>query len=322
MDNKITKKRLSNFFAYEWIKIAVVVLLAVLFFELIFTMTAPHLSFGQQFKLIYDEGVSGRLDNNLIEVIISEGDKNGFSYEIQKIEAEVMQSGENNALSLRYKTYDADIVITEKNKRSDNTLRVNSIIDNLNVWSFEKAILDAEAYLNKFVKDQLKDQDGASLVYENLDQAKIENAFTAKMAKDKRFRKKDVFQAGLKAEKERLKMICSDVADIKYLLETHPELFYKYTKYTQATEIAKNTDNYQSTLERLQAQKEMSYGILPEKLMGGKHKASEYFKSNETTENVVVVSFDFIGPFEEYQFENLRFFVSVIDNFSNFLQGR
>ena len=58
MDNKLTKKRLSDFLAYEWILTIIIAVAAIVVWELVYTMSAVRLTVGQAFKYYYDEKAS------------------------------------------------------------------------------------------------------------------------------------------------------------------------------------------------------------------------------------------------------------------------
>ncbi len=323
MDNKITKSRLSSFFAYEWIKIIIFAVVLVLVFELLFAVTGVKLSSGQQFKVIYDEGVDSNFENNLIEVACL--DRNGnpvFSYEVQKIDAEVMSSGKDNVLDIRYEIRDCDVVIAENSVGSDGYTRAKKIFDYFEIWSFEDAVADGKAYLRQFLKDGITSED-AQLDYNNLDEQKIKEHFIQTHKKDNRFRTQKSIDSGVELEKQRIKNVCADVSDVEYLLEAHPEIFLKYHKYEQVlTTISEGTSEHAEYLAKYNAQTVKSHAIFTDKLTKGKHKVADYFTSGGETKDVVLFAFDFSNEMPDLQFESLRFMTSTVRNFSDFLDNR
>jgi hypothetical protein len=54
MDNKITKNRLSNFLAYEWIVIIIVCVVLIFVWEIVYTVGAVRLTAGQKFNFYFD----------------------------------------------------------------------------------------------------------------------------------------------------------------------------------------------------------------------------------------------------------------------------
>ena len=328
MDNKITKKRLVSFLSYEWIKVLVIIVAAIVFFEVLFTVTAVRLSSGQQFKLIYDEKIDTNFNSNLLQVTCVENDKSLFSYEVQKIDAETMLEGKDNVLSVRYETKDVDVVITHKTQVEGENVRVKTLIDNLDCWSFEKALTDCENYLSAFLKDGVINNElsknQAVYDYNNLDQGKIEDNFKVKHKKDNRFRSQKNYQLGLELERERIKNIVADMTDVKYLLENHSEIFFRYTKYEQiVTNMPLSSDYreeaYKNYCDLYAKETEQSYAIDIEKLSNGKYSVADYFTKDGLSKDVVLISFDYINLQPDLQFETLRFITSVVRNFSNFL---
>lgn len=73
MDSKITKQRLNDHFSYDWMKYFGLIFAVIFLFSLVFTMTAPRLSKGQQLdifligKYYSTEAVSG-LSEKLLAV--------------------------------------------------------------------------------------------------------------------------------------------------------------------------------------------------------------------------------------------------------------
>ena len=64
MDAKITKRRLSEMLQYDWVKIIGMIVVAVVVWELIFTVSAVRVKTGQNFKVYYyptTTGASGLL---------------------------------------------------------------------------------------------------------------------------------------------------------------------------------------------------------------------------------------------------------------------
>ena len=57
MDNKLTKKRLSDFLSYEWIIILVAIIAAIFVLELIYTVSATRITTGQKFTFYLDQDI-------------------------------------------------------------------------------------------------------------------------------------------------------------------------------------------------------------------------------------------------------------------------
>ena len=57
LNNKITKKRLSDFFSYEWIVMTVVIVVAIFLWEMLFSAIAVKPTTGQNFKYYIDKNI-------------------------------------------------------------------------------------------------------------------------------------------------------------------------------------------------------------------------------------------------------------------------
>ena len=335
MDNKITKSRFSSFIAYEWIKIIVVILVAVFFWEFMFAFTGVRLSHGQQFKVLYDEYLSSDYEKDIIYATI---ENKAFSYDVIDLGSEFMYPGLDNIIDTRYQTFDGDVVVTShKELVTDEKVkyhRTYSIIDAYNVWSFEKALKDGESYLKGLLKKEFANDVQKVYDYDNLDPAKIENLFRTRMKKDNRFRSESQKKEGIKLEKQRIQKICENLKITKYLLENHPDLFLRYTKYTQraiytpsansllTAEKAKNLEKYGSET--------VSYGINLEKLVldtsqgmpKDKFEITVFFiNENSTANDLVMLAYDFTSKQRDLQFESLSFINTCIKMCSNLLDN-
>ena len=56
MDNRFTKKRITNMLAYDWLKMVIIILAIILFWSLAYTIGAPRISPGQTFTVYYYTG--------------------------------------------------------------------------------------------------------------------------------------------------------------------------------------------------------------------------------------------------------------------------
>lgn len=317
MDNKITKSRLSSLFSYEWLKIVAFFVVAILLFELLFAVTGVKLTAGQQFKVIYDENIDTNFENNLIKAVcIDANNQSILSYDVQKVDAEVMKKSTDNAIDVRYQTRDSDVVISHTQKDDEGYVRAKQLLDYFEVWAFEDVLEDGEEYLSQFLTD------GKTDVYsfENLDTSKIDAHFLQTHKKDNRFRSKENREAGKVRERERIKNIVSDLNDVKRLLAEHPEIFYRYRKYEQVfSKLTPDAGRYEEIKNNYERSTEKSYAIIPDKLTKGIYKVSDYFTVEGKTQDVVIMAYDFYGEEPNLQFEALRFMVSLVRNFSDFL---
>ena len=211
MDNKITKTRLSNFFAYEWIMIIIAALAAIVVWEFVYGIVAVKPTVGQQFKIYYDQGMVDTT-NKLMDLT----DKT-FSYDILEVDYEGLIK-DNNVLTTRLSIYEGDIIVSDGIEAEDGSMRTKSVVDSTPIGTITGLVDDAKAYLRTFLKDQ-DAEDGAELVYENLDEDLIEEHFLERMDGDNRFRKQEQKENGVEQEKERIEKLCKDTTDFIYFLE-------------------------------------------------------------------------------------------------------
>ena len=250
MDNKITKRRLSDFLAYEWILMIVIAVVAILVWELVYTMAGVRLSVGQQFKFYFDETVYGNA-SAVISILDKDGEDGALSYDILELNAESLSS-DFNVLSTRLSIQEGDILITdckdpteEENSEEveDKSIRLKTMVDSYDGYAFEELLLDAKIYLLGFIKDNVSDPFDYSVLEKketlvaNLDTQKIEKSFRSRMKKDNRFRKESDIKIGIGLETERLTKLYKEVVAFDNLLEfenQYNNLFYRYTKYSQS----------------------------------------------------------------------------------------
>lgn len=319
MDNKITKNRLSNFLAYEWIIMIVVAIGVCIVWGFVFTVSGVSLTAGQQFKVYYDETISST-GATLFQKRIY--DDNALSYDVLKNDWEKLTS-DYNVLSIRLSIQEGDMIFTDSkvtyNGEDDTVGHALSKknVDSINVYTLDKLLEDSKGYLKTFLKDG---EDGSDLSYEKMDQAKIKAHFLKRMEKDNRFRKPKEKAAGVKLECERIERLCKEVKDFEKLLNYgDDELFYRYTKYEQVyntTSDKKDKAAYEKLYQReIELGRENArYGINIAKLptAQGKINPSEYAKKADgSASDVVLMTFDFKSYQPDLQYEA----ISVINTF-------
>ncbi len=298
MDNKITKSRLSNFLAYEWILIILVVVIAMVGWELIYTMTGVRLTVGQTFKVYYDETVLSSNDQAFYELYKFKTDDSIFSYDVIEVNTEGLTS-DYNVLSVRLSTYEGDIIITDtaKGEEEGAQSRAEYILNNFRMYDLDSLCEDAEDYLKSYLKNGETD----ALKYENLDQNKIASKFKERMRKDNRFRGEENTANGIELEKERIKTLCEEVSFFKnFLQNASSEMFYKHTLTEELGE--------------------KRYGLKADALKNGALNADTYFRNRTdgSSKGVVIMTFDFLEHQPDLQFETVSFMNMCIRNFTDF----
>ena len=342
MDNKITRSRLSNYLSYEWIFVILISLASLLVWELIYTVSAVRLTAGQQFKYYYDQNISQGTDSALYDLLNYGKDDGTFSYDILSLTSEGLQA-DYNVLSVRLSVQEGDVIITDTVKSEPEkeggyaTSRANSIIDGVDrvsSYSADGLLEDAKTYLKQFLKDGIAADGDMMLDYNNLDGEKIKSHFLKRMAGDNRFRSQEEKDNGVELEKGRIKKLCEEVAFFQKVLEYDNEistdnvensLFYRYTRFEQSYNTITDAETaetyktlYEQEIKKAQdagfADGKMRYGLKADKLTGGQHDPSEYFKvSGESdAKNVVILVFDFLKYQPDLQFESISFLNTII----------
>ena len=328
MDNKITKKRLYNLLSYEWILMCFVIALAMIAWELIYTVGAVRLTPGQQFKYYLDQKLYIGDNAELYNLV---KDDNALSYDILKFDTETLISSAN-VLATRLTIYDGDIIFTDSvgsDSQTNKNIRAKTVIDLHPIYPLEDLIKDAQKYLrDNFLTDGIT-AENAELDYENLSKEKIKNVFLNRMKGDNRFRTEQEKKDGIKLEEQRIEKLCSEVKDFKkfltYAINEKPELLYRYTKYHQVYENSKidgiSEEDYRIIYnEELAIRPNAIYGINVVELTGGTDP-SNYFKvENATTaKDVVMMAFNFLEQQPHLQFEVISFMNTIIRTCSNII---
>lgn len=331
MDNKITKKRLSNFLSYEWILMLVVTIAVIIVWEMVYSLASVKISTGQKFKFYYDEGVSPGT-GNIYKVL--EDDKT-FSYDIVTISSESINS-DFNVLETRLGIQEGDAIFSNSTVKDGNFVRTKNIIDKHNVYDFHTLLRDACDYVGEnFLTDQTiyPTHNGVTLAelnqkadiagdFGNLEQSKIESFFLDRMKHDNRYRTEQEKKEGKELEVNRIKKLCKDIADFKIILNNHQDdgLLYKYTKYEQVCQEENVDEIFKEGLkfEKNKGRENIAYGINLGKLLGEKN-IHEYFHlvGKTTADNIVVSVFNFKTHQKHLQYEALSFINTLVRTFGD-----
>ena len=318
MDNKITKRRLSRFFMYEWLVLVAVIVAVILAWEFLFSLTSVKLTRDDRFYYYYDMNMDDGNSVNFYNQIT--GENNIFSYGVQEVYTTYVFS-DYTQFNAYITALDGDAMFTnirvpsgvEQGEYQKN--QANQIIDGYNSYSFEKLIEDATAYLKKYVKAMDNPLDKTKI-----DAGYVEANFLSIMAKDNRFRSKEEKVKGIAFETTRIEKLMDATSRFKWLLENHPEYFYTYTRFEQAYNLAEDGSSekeiYKTWFEKEQTK---TYALKLEMLKGGQKNVDDYFKlyADETAKDSVLVLFDYINEQPNFQFESLFFIDYIVSTYSN-----
>lgn len=324
MDSRLTKRRLSDFLAYEWILMIVVAVVAIIALEFVYNAAATRLTVGQLFKYYMDEEIYKFDDTNdkVYELLGVDYGTNGktFSYDVMKVSFENLSTSQN-ILSVRLSIQEGDAIFTSSAEKDSKTerVRVKQIIDEQSVYYLEDLLARAEEYLKTFTVN------GDVYNENDYDETKIRAHFDERTKGDKRYRSESDKEEGKLNEVERIKKLAKEVKDFNTLLSVGEEkgLFYRYTKYAQSCADYPNNENIKRFYDKeiSEGRENRIYGINMGALTGGHKNVSEYLKisGTDSAENVVLTLFDF-GEYQfDLQFESISFVNTLVREFSDFL---
>lgn len=253
MDNKITKKRLSELLAYDWLKILGLGILSVFAWVLIFSFAAPRLLRGQDFSLFITPFVN-RADDYFVEELYDKKESI-LSYDIlKKYVNKFNAKAANELMSTRAATHEGDIFIADavwdKDEfKYDKEKPENNVIQNCSLQTYLDAgynfcviddfLLEGMLYGAKFFKDEfvfpdcsreqfatneqitqkvtlfLTTLENYNTSYEDMiDDDKVLQAFKQRKKKDNAYKTKKQYQAGAVKDKARIVKVLKESVEV------------------------------------------------------------------------------------------------------------
>lgn len=220
MDAKITKTRLSRMLSYDWLKIIIAAVAAIIVWMLIFTMTATRITSAQQFNVLNYLG-NTTFSTEFSKLYSKAFNDNVFSYEVLEAKSEDLANNKDyvsTIMEARMATEEGDVIFLadiddpdtaiEPEKEGDPVtyeytylesflIRYGGYIYDLDPEKEGSFFYKMEAYLDGFYNGD----------WENgvLDEEKVETEFRARVKKDKRFKKEAQIQQGVEDDVERIK---------------------------------------------------------------------------------------------------------------------
>ncbi len=215
MDAKITKKRLSQMLSYDWLKIILTAVGVIIVWTLLFTTTATRIQPSQSFGVYAYTGttVTDRFSN------LPERTKDIFSYEVIERKTEDINTGGKEyafqIMEARLTTEEVDVLFAPNvdggdiQYTLDGEVKKSTYLEDFLYRFYSHAYrLDGENgylkqmqnYLNGYYQGDYNSPD-------NIDTAKIESDFRAKVkqTKDKRYKTEEKIQTAVYGEIERIK---------------------------------------------------------------------------------------------------------------------
>lgn len=221
MDAKITKQRLSRMLSYDWVKIVLSIVGLILVWALVFSITSTKITSSQQFTVYNYIGNRGVSDSKYY-TSYDKAYKDGiFSYEVIETDTYDLAATPDYASTLleaHLGVDEGDVIFaantwnteTKYEENGETKYKYTYLQQFVSGYRHQLYTLDRNAegsffmelqnYLNTFYN-------GDYTKAENLDEAKVEREFRARIKKnkDKRFRKESLIKAGIPEEIERIK---------------------------------------------------------------------------------------------------------------------
>lgn len=274
MDNKITKKRLSAFLHYEWIKIIALALCACFLFRFVFVQLGASsrlLENGQVFYFHYEAGISDACRVNTDRFLKEEG---VLSYEVLETSVGELDMGTYaDQLSAWSAAGDVDVILCTNISNGEDTPHqtfFKNMVDMIAVLDFDTVYANAFNYAKGFLVDG-----ETELKKDKISDAKVEKSFGERSFKDNRFKNSSDREEGVKLEKRRIEILFDSVNDLGRLLTQHPEIFIEYTKYETTYIQAQIDDNLSKSLEdKYRQEMPKKYGVDLSKLVFTEGKQS------------------------------------------------
>lgn len=322
MDAKITKKRMSHMLSYDWLKIVGFALVLILFWNLIFTMTATRMRPSQQFTVFNHYSNNAWQDDFYIQLhdtIV--GDV--FSYEVvEESTSDLASLGEyaTTVSSTRLQTDEGDVMFIPKRADVSTAYEENgetkyeadylqTFLKNYRPYLYD---LDPEteggyfyelkSYLNGYYTDYKN--------AETIDKAKIEADFItrAKANKDKRFKTEEQLALGTEEEIERIEKYRTALVKMEGFLESgvvkFEEVEAEAGEYQFKGKFALNICPSEDSMGALK-----KYASYSEK--GVDKDGKETIKI--TAKDMCVMFFDTKGTEASFEYESLLYVVHVIE---------
>lgn len=315
MDNRITKKRLSNFLSYEWILMIVVIFLAIATMELMYSVTSTRITAGQFFKYYLDKNLSSDVADFYLSLNYEPG-KNGktFSYDVLKVGMESLTVSDE-VLTARLSVQEGDVIFTDTTEEENGSSRAKQIVDGFPIMPLDDLLSKAKEYIAGFT------------VGGELSEELIRTHFDERMRKDNRFRTEEQKEAGRILETERIQKLAKDVEDFEKLFTADIDgLFFYYTKYENAHALEPDNEDWEILYgrEKSAGRENAKYGINLSVLGyggGDKKDVSRFFQryDTRTADDVVVMVFDFTEYQPDLQFETISFINTIFRSCSDIL---
>lgn len=316
MDAKITKTRLSRMLSYDWLKMLLTAVAAIVVWMLIFTMTATRITPAQQYT-VYNYVGNTSLSAEFYDFLQGGKTADRFSHEVLKIDSydfTTTGSSTHEILSARMQTDEGDALFlsplndasTAYKEDEETKYRYTYLESYLRRYAYmtfdvNEYLEQMRAYLNGYYGDYKAEN-------ATLNEEKVETDFRKREKKDKRYKKEGDIRKGIALDKERLEKYRAALINVEGYLENG-------TITLVETELKETLENGEEKV----VVKKGAYAInlCPTTRTSGLQKYVGYSKTvtdeegNElsvrTAENMMLCLLDLRGMDANYLGENLIF---------------
>ena len=321
MDAKITKTRLTRMLSYDWLKIVGLALAFIVFWSLIFTMTATRIQPYQQFTIFSYHSNAGLSDMYYNRMKVLQQDV--FSHqtlEVDSYDLSAQASMSSTMLQTRISTDEGDLVFVPMEGDKDNEVKDGDTVTYprtyvetffagyaANLFDIEKYLEGMDAYLDGYYYGDHT----AGVMDETLVKTSFINRVTA--SKDKRYKTDKQKQAGALLEVERI---------AKYKVAYDEFMGYLGAGIVRLeTVITRNADGSEMTDEEtgeVFMQGKYALNLCPNVNTMG--KLSEWYQYNAgtndnplwTAKDMCVMFLDMYAVEDGYEYESLLFVTYLI----------
>ena len=207
MDARITKSRLANLLSYDWLKIAAVILAAVVAICVFFTMVQTRPGKYHVFTVF---GYSGLVAGDGAQDFLEYLQRDVFSYDVLEVEQEAFGESRysDTVLMARRTTEQGNVMLTSTNPIDPEDPSV-TVLSQLLGGENHTIALDLDVYFED-CKQYLVRFFGEDWENGPLIAAEAEACFLRRNGKDRRFRSEAKRAEGVRAEYERLEQLRRD----------------------------------------------------------------------------------------------------------------
>lgn len=327
MDAKITKSRLAHMLSYDWLKIVGIAVALILFWNLLFTMTATRVRPSQQFTVFNHYANAAFSDEFHDDLAAAVNGKETFSYEVIELTTNDLTMAKEQAhtmIDARLQTDEGDVMFipklddpsTAKKENGTTTYSANYLQTFTMGYRYFLEDLDPEnekvgyfyrlkTYLNGYYTQGYENA-------ESLDEAKIKSDFRAraKKNKDKRFKTEAQLQDGEQKDVVRVQKYRDALVKMEAFLESglvkleHVEITDEQGKVLYSGKFALNLCPDEDKTGNLK-----QYAHYVE--IGKDEEGKETYRN--TAKDMCVMFLDTKGTEESFEFESLLYVVHIIE---------